>query len=246
MPEQQPISDRVWSIETNGINPIIDDDRHGQPLELFWVWFVAGLSIISVIFGGILSAVGLNFWQSVLVTLVALAGSFVLVGVLGIPGARAGAPMLTLSRAPFGPRGNLGPALINWINFVGWEIIIVVAAAYALLGLLNLLGLPTNTVWTVASLATVTVIMIILGLLGHATLVWIQRAVTVVFGLLTLVVGFFVLRSTNWSTLLAQPAGPWDTGVVASPITRATCPAVRRQARLLGGRLAEGRCRSLS
>src|SRR5260370_29346640 len=119
MPEQQPISDRVWSIETNGINPIIDDDRHGQPLELFWVWFVAGLSIISVIFGGILSAVGLNFWQSVLVTLVALARSFRLVAVLGIPGARAGAPMRTLSRAPFGPRGNLGPALIHLINLVG-------------------------------------------------------------------------------------------------------------------------------
>src|SRR6266550_4638224 len=137
MRKQQPISDRVWSIETNGINPIIDDDRHGQPLELFWIWFAANLSIVGVIFGGILSATGLNFWQSVLVALVALAGSFVFLGVLSVPGARAGAPMLTLSRAPFGPRGNLGPALLNWISYVGWEIIIVVTAAYALLGLLN-------------------------------------------------------------------------------------------------------------
>src|SRR5205807_915949 len=149
-----------------------------------------------------------NFWQSVLVALVALAGSFVFLGVLSVPGARAGAPMLTLSRAPFGPRGNLGPALLNWISYVGWEIIIVVTAAYALLGLLNLFGLPTNMVWTIASLAIVTVIMIILSLLGHATVVWIQRAVTMIFGLFTLVIGFFLLRSTNWSTLLAQPAGP--------------------------------------
>ena len=123
--------------------------------------------------------------------------------------------MLTLSRAPFGPRGNLGPALISWISLVGWEIINIVAGAYALLALFNLLGLPTNAVWTIVSLAIVTAIMIILTLLGHATLVWIQRAVTVIFGLLTLVIGFFLIRSTNWSTLLAQPPGPWDTGVLS-------------------------------
>src|SRR5438034_8291673 len=161
MRKQQPISDRVWSIETNGINPIVDDDRHGRPLELFWVWFVASFGIINIIFGGILSVSGLNFWQSVLVTLVALAVSFALVGVLSIPGARAGAPMMTLSRAPFGPRGNLGPSLISWISLVGWEIVVMVTAAYALLGLLNLFGLPINTLWTVVSLAIVAAIIII-------------------------------------------------------------------------------------
>ena len=34
-----PESDRPWSIETNGINPIPESERHGKPFDLFWVWW---------------------------------------------------------------------------------------------------------------------------------------------------------------------------------------------------------------
>src|SRR5260370_359843 len=93
-------------------------------------------------------------------------------------------------------------------------------------GLVHLVGAPHNSLGAVVSLAIVTAIIVILGLLGHATVVWIQRVVTVIFGLLTLVVGFFILRSTDWSTLLAQPAGPW-TGALPSFDTLPAPPVVR-------------------
>src|SRR5258708_19118744 len=51
--------------------------------------------------------------------------------VLSIAGKWGGAPMLTLSRAPFGTCGNLGPTLISWISLVGWETVTVITAAYA-------------------------------------------------------------------------------------------------------------------
>jgi purine-cytosine permease-like protein len=41
---QQPESDRVWSVEMNGINPIEREERHGRPLELFWIWFTGPLA----------------------------------------------------------------------------------------------------------------------------------------------------------------------------------------------------------
>ena len=124
--------------------------------------------------------------------------------------------MLTLSRAPFGTRGNLGPTLISWISLVGWETVTVITAAYALLGLLNLAGLPANTLWTIVSLVTIALLVVVFGLLGHATLVWIQRAATWVFGVLTLVIVIFLIARTNWSTVLASPPGPWDSGVLAT------------------------------
>lgn len=53
-------------------------------------------------------------------------------------------------------------------------------------------------------------------LLGTATLVWLQRAATWIFGILTLVIIAFLLPHTNWGHLFRQPPGPWDTGVVTA------------------------------
>ncbi len=184
--------------------------------ELFWVWFAANIGILGIVYGGILTASGLNLWQSMLVALVAPLASFALVGVLSVAGKWGGAPMLTLSRAPFGTRGNLIPTLISWISLVGWETVSVITAAYALLGLCNLAGLPSNALWTVVSLVIVALLVIAIGLLGHATLVWIQRAATLIFGILTLVIVMFLVARTHWSTVLSAQTGSWNAGVLAT------------------------------
>jgi NCS1 family nucleobase:cation symporter-1 len=214
--KQQPQGDQVWSIETHGIDPITDDERHGTPSEVFWIWFAGNIGILGVTFGGILASNGLNIWQSIFVALIATAVSFLLVGILSIAGVWGGAPMLTLSRALFGPRGNIGPAVFSWLSLVGWETIIVITATYSLLELFKIAGLPANEVMTVISLLLVSLIVILLGLWGHATLVWIQRASTIIFGILTLVVVAFLVPQTDWNKLFSQPMGPWDTGLVTS------------------------------
>src|SRR5690349_22393885 len=191
MSVEQSEADRAWAIELHGIDPIKDEERHGSPFELFWIWFAGNIGILGVVYGGILAGAGLNLWQSIFVALIASGVSFALVGVLSIAGIRGGAPMLTLSRAAFGPRGNIFPTLISWISLVGWETVIVVTAAYALLGLFNLVGLPSNVFWTVVSLIVVAALVVFFGLLGHATLVWIQRAATWLFGILTLLIVVF-------------------------------------------------------
>ena len=212
---ERPV-DRVGAIELRGIEPVADDERHGTPFELFWVWFAANIGILGIIYGAILTASGLNVVQSLLVALVAPAVSFALVGVLSVAGKWGGAPMLTLSRAPFGTRGNIGPTLISWISLVGWETIAVITAAYALLGLFTLAGRPANTFWTVVSLVVIALTVVVIGLLGHATLVWIQRAATWIFGLLTLLVVIFLVGRTNWPLVLAARPGLWDSGILAT------------------------------
>lgn len=214
--QSQPTSDQVWSIELNGINPIKDEERHGKPFELFWIWFASNIGVLGIVYGGILYSSGLNLWQSIFVALVGSGVSFVLVGILSLAGVWGGAPMLTLSRAPFGTRGNIGPTLISWLSLVGWETVIVITAAYALLGLLNLAGLPSNALWTIVSLVVVAVLVVVLGLLGHATLVWIEQLATWLFGLLTLVIVVFLVAKTNWTTILSMRPGPWDSGVLAT------------------------------
>ncbi|HEX4202969.1 MAG TPA: cytosine permease [Ktedonobacteraceae bacterium] len=216
MNKRQSKGDQVWSIEVHGINPITDDERHGRPLELFWIWFAANVGILGIVYGAILFDSGLNLWQCALVTLIGTIGSFIAVGLLSIAGVWGGSPMLTLSRASFGPRGNIAPTLISWISLVGWETVLVVTSAYALLGLLNLAGLPSNALWTIVSLVIVAALVVLFGLLGHATLVWLQRLATWLFGLLTLVIAIFLLEKTQWLHILSAPGGSWNTGILSS------------------------------
>lgn len=216
MSEALPPADRPWSIERHGIDPIPESDRHGTASELFWVWFAANIGILGVVYGGILRAVGLNLWQSALVALAGSAGSFVLVGILSVPGRGLGVPQLVLSQVSFGRQGNLGPLLLSWINLLGWEIISVATATYAMLSLLSLAGLPATTAVTILSLTSITVLVILFGLLGHATLVWVQRAATWIFGALTLVIAVMLVARTDWSRVVHAHPGPWGTGVLAA------------------------------
>ena len=99
-------------LETRGIEPVPENECNGNPLQLFWVWFAANISILGLPLGATLVAFHqLAIWQVILVALIGAAGSFAVVGVISIAGRRGRAPSLTLSRAIFGVRGNIGPTL---------------------------------------------------------------------------------------------------------------------------------------
>ena len=111
---------KVGAVETRGIEPVPGDERRGNPLQLFWVWFAANISILALPLGATLVALrGLNIWQAVLVGAVGSVGSFALVGLISVAGKQGGAPSMTLSRAVFGPRGNRGPTLVSWLRVSG-------------------------------------------------------------------------------------------------------------------------------
>src|SRR5919108_5519378 len=91
--DRQPESDRVWSIETNGINPIPDTERHGRPLELFWIWFAANISVLGMFYGlALVTFYGLSLPQALVAGTLGTVASFVLVGFISLAGRRGGAP----------------------------------------------------------------------------------------------------------------------------------------------------------
>ncbi|MEV8317022.1 cytosine permease [Streptomyces sp. NPDC059900] len=206
----------VGTVETRGIEPVPDSERHGHAGQMFWTWFAANISILGLPLGATLVAFrGLNIWQAALVAVVGAFGSFALVGALSLAGKKGGAPALTLSRAVFGQRGNAGPTLVSWLSRVGWETITTTTAAYALLALLGVaFGVDQNTFLTVLCLLVFIACTLLISGLGHATIMWINKWATVLFGVLNLVVMGFLVATVDWSKVLATPAGP-TTGVVA-------------------------------
>jgi NCS1 family nucleobase:cation symporter-1 len=214
----EPESDRVWSIETHGIDPIPDSDRHGKPSELFWVWCAANISILGIAYGGYLvTFYGLSFPQGVAAAVIGTVASFVLVGFVSLAGKVAGAPTLVLSRAAFGITGNAIPTLVSWVALVGWEIILVALATLSVEAILDRLGAPTGDTVTGIAFVVIAAATIAIGLLGHATIVRIQTWFTYAFAVLTVVFFVLVADQISWDKVASLPsASPaWFVGGVS-------------------------------
>lgn len=209
-----PVTDPLWGIERNGINPIPDEERHGHPFELFWIWTAANISVLAIVYGVIIVSFGLNLWQSLLSALIGTWLSFLLVGFVSLAGKVAGAPTLVLSRAPFGVVGNVFPNLVSYLSLLGWETVLVALSVLAVDALLKRVGLPTGNATTVIAFVIIAGLVIAIGLLGHATIVRIQTWFTWAFAVLTVVFIILELPKIDVAHVASLPAGNWLTGFV--------------------------------
>jgi nucleobase:cation symporter-1, NCS1 family len=202
-----PASDKVWSIETNGINPIPESERHGKPFDMFWIWCAANIGILGVTYGAFLLGYSLSFWQAFLAGLLGTVLSFILVGFISLAGKLGSAPTLVLSRASFGVVGNALPTLFSYVSLVGWETYLVAIATLGTVGILERLGWFHGTLATAVSLAVIATVSVIIGLLGHATIGRIQMWFTWAFAVLTVFFILFELSKIHLDKVSSLPSG---------------------------------------
>lgn len=205
--------------EQRGIEPVPVEEQKGNPLELFWVWFAANLSILGIPLGVTLVALGMNVWQALLAAALGAFGSFAIVGVISVAGRRGGAPSLTLSRAIFGVRGNIGPTLVSLASRLGWETVNTTTGAFALLSLSTLvLGTNPNAketpVLALVCIAIFVACTVAVSGMGHAFLVAVQKWATWIFGALNLFVAAYLVTTVDWDLVLSAPAGPASAVVI--------------------------------
>lgn len=202
------------AVEQRGIEPVPAADRNGNPLQLFWVWFAANISILGLPLGATLVAFQfLNVWQALVVAAVGAAGSFAVVGVVSVAGRRGGAPSMTLSRAVFGTRGNAGPTLVALASRLGWETVNTTTGAFVLLSLFTIAfgtatGAKSVPVLTIVAIGVFELCTLLVSGLGHAAILVIQKWATWIFGALNVVVGVVLVATVDWSAVAAMPAGP--------------------------------------
>lgn len=204
-------------IESRGLEPVAVEERRGHPIALLWTWLAANIGVLGITLGaGLVTVLGLNLWQAALAALVGSVGAYLFVALVATAGPLGGAPTLLLSRAVFGVRGNLGPAVVSWVVLVGAETVMCATAAFALLSILTVAGVSTGAFVG----GTVVVLLVagaaVLGIFGHATILWIQKWLAWIFGALTLIVVGFLLAGVDWAAVLAAPGA--DLAAVASGI----------------------------
>ncbi|MGX1135579.1 NCS1 family nucleobase:cation symporter-1 [Streptomyces glaucescens] len=162
-------SDEVFRVETHGIDTIPDEDRHGSPKDLFWLWFGSNLTFTYVINGALAVAFGLSFWQATAVVVVGGLAFFV-VSAAGLSGIRTGTATLVISRAAFGHRGNLPAGVLNWLVSIGYTIVNTVVGTLALEAFFADAGwrAPGDTGRAFALLVTLALTFAV-AMWGHAT-----------------------------------------------------------------------------
>jgi nucleobase:cation symporter-1, NCS1 family len=188
------------------------------------------LVLTFIISGYFIASMGLSPAQ--MWTVVILGSLFyLLVGYGGIPGARIGTATMIISRAAFGRQGNAVPTLLSWITVVGWEAVNLALGAFALFSLAEILGLPLGPVGKAVALIVLSVVTFGVAILGHATIIWMQRISTWAMALILLGVVPQVWSAPALDPNAVVAGADWATlsvafGLVAAlPFSYANYPA---------------------
>src|SRR5215213_289212 len=186
-PAREAPTPRV-AVETNGINVIAEEERKGRPVQLFWPWFGANVSVFGLAYGSFLLGFGISFWQALIAGVIGIVVSFLLCGLVAIA-------------------GNRVPSVLSWVLTVGWETALVSLATLATAQVFDQLGWSGGTATKVVALLVVAALVVAGGILGFDTIMRMQTAITWVTGILTVVYIVLVADDMNWSTVSALPSG---------------------------------------
>ncbi|MBB2901965.1 NCS1 family nucleobase:cation symporter-1 [Kineococcus radiotolerans] len=204
-------------VELNGVNAVAAAERHGRPRDLFWPWFAANVSVLAVSYGSFVLGFGISFWQATFVSVGGVLLSYVLVGLVAIAGKRGSAPTMTLSRAAFGVDGNRLPSLVSWLLTLGWETSLAAVAVLATATVLDRLGAGGGTGTKLVALVVVVGLIVLGGTLGFRVIMRMQRWITVVTAVLTVLYIVFAAGSIDLDAVTAIPAG--STAAVVGAFT---------------------------
>ena len=195
------------NLELNGTNVISEAERSGRASSLFWPWCGANVSLLALSYGSFFLGFGISFWQATAAAFIGTILSFLLVGFSSLAGKRSNAPTMVLSRATFGIKGNIVPGLLSYLIFVGWETVLVSLATLATGTILVRLGDIDRDLAMVLGFIISAALTIYGGVLGHSVIMRLQKYLTIVTVVATLLYIFLTVGSVNWSAVSAIPSG---------------------------------------
>jgi purine-cytosine permease-like protein len=210
-----------FTIEQNGVNQIAENERKGRPRDLFWPWFAGNVSVFSMSNGAFVLGFGLSFVQAAIAAVLGVVVSNLLCGYIAIAGKRASAPTMTISRSVFGIRGNRFPSALSWILTVGWETVLAAIAVLATSTILQHLGWNGGVATKGVAVIAIVGLIGLGGTLGFDLIMKMQRWITVIVGVLSVLYMIFVSPDIDLAALAALPGGgaPSFIGAILFTIT---------------------------
>jgi nucleobase:cation symporter-1, NCS1 family len=194
-------------LELNGTNVIAESERHGRARSLFWPWAAGNVSLLALSYGAFFLGFGISFWQSTFAAIIGTVGSFFVVAISSLAGKKSNAPTMTLSRAAFGVKGNVIPAFLSYLIFVGWETVLVSLSTLATETVFNRLGHLDHNTSRIIGFLIAAGLTIFGGVLGFHVIMRIQRWLTVATLILSIGYVIFTVKKINWQAIHRLPHG---------------------------------------
>jgi purine-cytosine permease-like protein len=203
--------ERIAAVEPGGVEYIAESERHGRPLNLFWMWASPNLEFATV-YVGVLPVVlfGGGFWPTAIALLLGTALGSVFQGLLSVMGPRLGVAQMVESRAGFGFFGNLLPAGLQVLTAgAGWVAVNSVSGAFALQTFCAAVRLPVPGL--VLALGIVVLVEILVAFAGynfiHAIERWVFPFLAVVFLACTTIIFLHARPGTGFDAAAAAAGG---------------------------------------
>jgi NCS1 family nucleobase:cation symporter-1 len=189
----------IFELELNGPNLIQESERRGSARSLFWPWCGANVSLLALSYGSFFLGFGISFKQATFAAVIGIVLSFLVVGVSSLAGKKSNAPTMILSRATFGVKGNIVPGTLSYLIFVGWETVLVSLATLATGTVFARLGNINHDLSLVIGFVVAVSLTVLGGVLGFATIMKIQKWLTLVTIAMTFIYIALTLDNVNWT-----------------------------------------------
>ena len=191
----------IFELELNGPNLIQESERSGSAKSLFWPWCGANVSLLALSYGSFFLGFGISFKQATFAAIIGTVLSFLVVAMSSLAGKKSNAPTMILSRAAFGVKGNIVPGTLSYLIFVGWETVLVSLATLATGTVFTRLGHINHNLSLIIGFVVAVSLTVFGGVLGFATIMKIQKWLTLVTVFMTIVYIALTLDSVNWSVV---------------------------------------------
>jgi purine-cytosine permease-like protein len=197
----------AFDVEINGPNTIQESERSGTARSLFWPWAGANVSLLALSYGAFFLGFGISFKQATYAAIIGTIASFFLVGISSLAGKRSNAPTMVLTRASFGVKGSVVPGLLSYLIFVGWETVLVSLATLATGTVFSRVGGVDHNLALILGFVIAVSLTVFGGVLGFTVIMRLQKILTVVTVVMTVVYVALTFDSVNWSSVTAIKDG---------------------------------------
>jgi nucleobase:cation symporter-1, NCS1 family len=189
---------RAFAVEQRGIEFVPENERTMTPRQLGVFWGGSSLYPFNVLLGVIIYSLGMPLWLTILITVIGGALSYAPVALGSIAGARSGMPTHISLRATFGIDGERVNALLGWIVGILYEIINVAVGVFAAVAIFSELGWENSgKPGKAVALVIVYGLCIMLPLLGHATMMFVQKFFSIALGIASVLLFIALVRNID-------------------------------------------------
>ena len=197
----------IFELELNGPNLIQESERRGSARSLFWPWAGANVSLLALSYGSFFLGFGISFRQATWAAIIGTICSFFLVGISSLAGKRSNAPTMVLARASFGVKGSIVPGFLSYFIFVGWETVLVSLATLATGTVFSRIGGVDQNLALILGFVIAVSLTVFSGVLGFSVIMKLQKILTVITVVMTVVYIALTIDTINWSAVTAIKDG---------------------------------------